>query len=317
MSFLTDWFASPAPDAAVEIAQGRVSVAVVTWRDGVATLASHASESLPPDAVTPSLTGTNIADRAAVSGAVTRLFARLDIKPVRVALVVPDSVAKVSLVHFENPPARADDLAQMVRWQMRKTMSFPIDEAVVTFVPGQAVSSGGREFLVTVARRAAVAEYEAVLTAAGAEPGVVDLATVSLLNLCLGSVPPPSGDWLLVQERADSTSIAIMRGEDLVFYRNRSEDEAGSLADLVQQTAMYYQDRLAGAGFARVVVAGSAASDAIRRSIEERLGASVDTIDLGRVVRLTDRITVSPDVLDALGPVTGISLRAGRSGEAA
>ena len=148
MSFLTDWFASPAPDAAVEIAQGRVSVAVVTWRDGVATLASHASESLPPDAVTPSLTGTNIADRAAVSGAVTRLFARLDIKPVRVALVVPDSVAKVSLVHFENPPARADDLAQMVRWQMRKTMSFPIDEAVVTFVPGQAVSSGGREFLV-------------------------------------------------------------------------------------------------------------------------------------------------------------------------
>ncbi len=317
MSFLTDWFASPPPDAAVEIARGRVSVGVVTWRDGTATLAGHASEAVPLDLITPSLTGANITDRATVAAAVSRLFAGLGIKPLRVALVVPDSIAKVSLVRLENPPARHDDLAQIVRWHMRKTMSFPIEDAVVSFVPGASSPEGGREFLVTVARRAAVAEYESVIAATGAEPGVVDLATISLLNLCLGSIPSPTGDWLLVQGRPDSTSIAIMRGMDLVFFRNRTEDEAGSLADLVQQTAMYFQDRLSGTGFTRVVLAGGATGDAVRRSIEERLGTSVETIDLGRAVRLTDRIGVSPELLDALGPAVGMALRAGRTGEAA
>ena len=46
----------------------------------------------------------------------------------------------------------------------------------------------------------------------------------------LASTFPP-GDWLLVHVRVDSTSIAIMRGSDVIFYRNRSEGEAETLTD--------------------------------------------------------------------------------------
>ena len=57
---------------------------------------------------------------------------------------------------------------------------------------------------------------------------------------------------------ADYASIAILRGPHLIFFRNRAADTDGTLADLVHQTAMYYEDRLQGAGFARVLLAGAA-----------------------------------------------------------
>ena len=82
--------------------------------------------------------------------------------------------------------------------------------------------------------------------------GLVDLSTFSVVNLFLASAIP-AGDWLVVHVRPDYTSIAIMRGGDLIFFRNRGEGEDEALADVVHQTTMYYQDRLSGQGFARVL----------------------------------------------------------------
>ena len=74
----------------------------------------------------------------------------------------------------------------------------------------------------------------------------------------LAGSSPPTGDWLLVNVTADYSSIAILRDEHLIFFRNRAVDTEGTLADLVHQTGMYYEDRLGGAGFSRVLLAGSA-----------------------------------------------------------
>ena len=58
-------------------------------------------------------------------------------RPRRIGLVVPDLVAKVSLVRFEKVPPRAADLDQLVRWQVRKTAPFPIEEAQVSSCAGR------------------------------------------------------------------------------------------------------------------------------------------------------------------------------------
>ena len=106
---------------------------------------------------------------------------------------------------------------------------------------------------------------------------------------------------------------SIMRGEHVIFFRNRPEGDDASIADLVHQTAMYYQDRLSGDRFSRVFLGGSGratgAVESARRSLEERLGASVEPIDPTRVASLTDRISVTPDVMDVLGSLVGMALR--------
>lgn len=312
MSLFASWLASPPPDAAVEIATDRVAVAVVGERSGRLAVHAYASEPLPPGAVVASLISSNIHDRAAVVSALRTAVERAGVRPRRVALVVPDLVAKVSLVRFDTVPARHEDLDQLVRWQVKKASPFPLEEALVTFSPGVRGADGGSEFLVVAARRDAIAEYEAVCDELKIYAGLVDLATFAVVNLFLGGTEMPSGDWLLVHLRPEYTSIVIMRGEHVIFFRNRPEGDEASIADLVHQTAMYYQDRLSGQRFARVFLAGGGrvpGVDVARRSLEERLGASVESVDPTRFAALTDRISATPDLMDVLGPLVGMAVR--------
>ena len=105
------------------------------------------------------------------------------------------------------------------------------------------------------------------------------------MNLQLAS-SAGGGDWLLVHLAVDYITIAIVRDGALIFYRHRGADGDESLADLVHQTAMYYEDRLSGRGFGRVLVAGAsngpdgaAGGEGLRRSLEQRLGARVEAVD--------------------------------------
>jgi type IV pilus assembly protein PilM len=311
MSLFASWLASPPPDAAIEIAADRVAAAVVAMRGDGPLVSAHASETLRSGVVTPSLTGANIQDRHAVIGSIRRVVEKLGTRPRRVALVIPDTAVKVSLLRFDNVPARRDDFEQLVRWQLRKAAPFPVETAAVTYSAALA-SNGGREFVVELARQECVREYESVCEDAGLYSGLVDTATFSLLGLFSGS-SPAEGDWLLVHVRPDYTSIVIVRDETVIFYRNRSEDDQETLPDLVHQTSMYHQDRLSGGSFSRVYVTGggrvSGAADADRRAIEDRLNAPVETIDPARAAAFTDRITATPELMDAVGPAIGLLRR--------
>jgi Type IV pilus assembly protein PilM len=311
MSLLASWLASPPPDAAIEVAADRVTAAVVTVRGDGPVVSAHASEALRPGAVTPSLTGVNIADRHAVTGSIRRVVEQLGTHPKRVALIIPDTAVKVSLLRFDSIPPRRDDFEQLVRWQLRKAAPFPIETAAVTYSAALAFPEGGREFIVELARTECVREYEAVCEEAGLYAGLVDTATFSLLGTFAGQAA--DGDWLLVHVRPDYTSIAIVRDQTVIFYRNRSEDGDEGLPDLVHQTAMYYQDRLSGGTFSRVYLAGAGrapgAAEAARRGIEERVGVAVEPLDPTRAASLTDRIAPTSELMDVLGPVIGLMRR--------
>jgi Tfp pilus assembly PilM family ATPase len=303
------------PPAAVEIAANRVSGASMEWRGTQPVVSAHAIEFLPDGALVPSLTAHNTHDRAAVTGAIGRVLERIG-RPRRIGLIVPDLVAKVSIVRFAQVPARAQDLDGLVRWQVKKTTPFPTEDAQVSYVPG-VQSADGQDFLVSIARRDVVEEYEGLCSAFGATAGIVDLATFNIANAVLAGSAAPAGDWLLVNLAADYVSIALLRGAHLIFFRNRAAESEGTLPDLVHQTAMYYEDRLQGAGLNRVVLAGAAENgarqagdvDELRRSLEERLRTPVESIDPRPAAALTDRITAAPALLDTLSPLVGLLLR--------
>lgn len=309
---------SSAPAVAVELAAHQVSAASVESRAGQSVIAAHAVEPLPEGALVPSLTTHNVHDRGGVLAALGRVLDRMQ-RPRRIGLVVPDPIARVSLVRFEHVPSRAADLDQLVRWQVRKTAPFAVEDAQLTYVPGMRAPDG-QEFLVSVARRDVVQEYESLCAEAGAHAGLVDISTFNVVNAVLAASTPPSIDWLLVNVATDYASIAIVRGEHVIFFRNRSADTEGTLADLVHQTAMYYEDRIEGAGFGRVFLAGVAGAsarqggdvDQIRRSLQERLPTPVEMVDPRTAASFTDRIAAAPALLDTLAPLVGLLMR-GRS----
>jgi Tfp pilus assembly PilM family ATPase len=315
-SMLTRLFSSAWPPVSVEIAARRVTaVAVAPGAEGPA-VSAYAIEALPEGVLTPAINGPNVRDHTALAAALGRVFERLGTRPRRLGLVLPDTVGKVSLVRFDKVPSRAQDLTQLIHWQIRKAAPFKLEDAQVSYAPGARGADGSQEFVVVMARRDIVQEYERACTAAGAQAGAVDLATLNLVNAVLGGREPEvSSDWLLLNVTPEYSSLALLRGADLIFFRNRLAEDEGSLADLVHQTAMYYEDRLGGHGFSRVVLAGAAASAAdrfehVRQNIEERLGTRVELIDPRPAVRLRDRIAASPDLLDTLASPVGMILRA-------
>jgi Tfp pilus assembly PilM family ATPase len=309
-----DLFTTPAPDVAVEIDRTHVAAARLAMRGNQAVIVAHASEALPPGAVVPGLLALNMPDVPAVAGAIRQTLTQLGgNKPTRVSLVLPDTIAKVSLLRLEKVPAKAADLQEIVKWQVRKTAPFPIEQAIVSVSPGALNAEGASEFVVSLARHDVIHQYEQACAMAGVHAGLVDLSTFSVINSILASTAAPAGDWLLVHVTDTYLTLAVIRDQALLFFRNRSEEGEGTLADLIHQTAMYYEDRLHGAGFARVVIAGAArlpgGAESVRRDLEQRLRMSVEAVDPRTAAALQDRIGASPELLDVLAPLVGMLLR--------
>ncbi len=103
-----------------------------------------------------------------------------------------------------------------------------------------------------------------------------------------------------MQLAAEGTTLAILRGHELMFYRHRTAVDDEPLRSLVHQTAMYHEDRLGGGAFNRVLLAGSGAeSRDVRREISASLNVSAETVDVR-------------DVADAV-PIDSRSTRTGSS----
>jgi type IV pilus assembly protein PilM len=305
---------APVP-AAVEITARRLT-AVSLAADR--SITAHASELLPDGLVTPALNATNIHDPNALSAALKSVLDRLSPRPRRIALIVPDTVAKVSLLRFEKTPPRLQDLEQLIRWQMRKTVPFRVEDAQVGWTEGRQPQGGaGHEYLVVVARRDIVESYERACDGAGAHAGVVDIASLNLVNAALAIQAGDASDWLLIHLAPGYATLVVVRNGEVISFRNRSFEGAATAADLddlVHQTAMYHEDRLGGGPFGRVVLAGvttqgDKALDLTRRAVEERLGVRVELLDVRAGVTLRDRITASTELVDAIAPAVGILLR--------
>ena len=253
-------------------------------------------------------------DARALTAALRSAFDKLGSRPRRIALVIPDTAAKLSLLRFEKIPAQAD-LDQLIRWQMRKAAPFKPEEAQISWQPAAPIEGGGREYLVTLGRRDIIESYMQACADAGADAGLVDLASLNLINAALASgAQTTAGDWLVVHVAPDYATLAIVRDKDLIYFRTRQLENEGDLADLVHQTAMYHEDRLSGGRFARVVVSGASArgvdaSERLRRGLEERMAVKVEALDFRGTAAMRDRISAGPELLDALAPAVGVILR--------
>lgn len=312
MSVLSSLLSSPPPSVGVEIASDRVTAVALGRQGGSWIVGAYATERLPAGVVTPALNGVNVHNQTGLAAAVRSAFDKLGARPRRVALVIPDTAAKLSLLRFEKVPGAAD-LDQLIRWQMRKAAPFKPEDAQVSWMPASTLPDGGREFLVTMARRDIVESYMNACTDAGAQVGIVDLASLNLINAALAASRGSSrGDWLVVHVAADYATLAIVRGANLIFFRTRQLEAPADLADLVHQTAMYHEDRLGGGRFARVLLSGSSRAAGVMspsEEIQERIGVPVEPLDFRAAASMRDRISSAPELLDTLGPVVGIVLR--------
>lgn len=263
----------PHPALACEIASTHVAVAHGS-RTGAA-LDAHAVEPLPEGAVLTSPVELNILDPQAVGGALRTAFSRVHVGGAEVALLVPDPVVRVFLLHFETFPRRADEAVPLLRWRLKKSVPFDVEDTVVSYLQ-QPPRAGGVDVLAAVGRQRILRQYEEQVEAAGFHAGVVlgsTLATLPLLDEGRTS--------LLARMTGTTLTTVIVRGHLLCVYRctempaGAASLEAQALLDEVYPAVAYYQDTWR-EGIQQVRLAGFGQRfQEFRGPVEGELGCSV------------------------------------------
>lgn len=223
----------------LEVAPDRVAAA--RWgRTG--SLDGYAVELLPPGALLPSAVETNIVNPAAVKAAVSSVCERLRAKEEDVALVLPDTVIRVFVQHFEDFPRTAEEAVPMLRWKLKKSVPFEADETVISYMR-QAPKETGVDVVTAIARLRIIREYESLVEAAGCYPGVVQSSSLSAIALL-----DDSQSTLLARVSGSTLTTAIVRQSVLCGYRCTELPASGEqltpqmLLEEVFPVAAYYQD---------------------------------------------------------------------------
>ncbi len=282
----TDWFhrrflAPPAPLAAIEVrARSLGAVRLVSQGRG-RSLGGAASVELPDGTLRLSVSEPNIVDADAFRHALRSVVERAGILGGgRVALVLPDPVARVALLPAADVRGRGAEADELIRFRLRKAVPFEIRSARLASVP---VLAPGREpqLLVGAILGSVLEEYEGACRALGLDPGLVQLAGLVLLNSVEERRVP--ADRVFINWDEGYVSIFLSRQGAPVLIRTLSGADAASPANVLRetsQTVVYYRERLGGAGFAEAVVRSAAIPPAeAAQLLEEPLGRRPDILD--------------------------------------
>jgi type IV pilus assembly protein PilM len=264
---LRRWLDSmPHPPLACEIAPRHVAVAR-GWQ--------CAFEPLAEGAVVPSPVELNLADPSSVRTRMQAALHRIGARGPEMALLLPDQVIRVFLLHFETFPRRNSEVIPLLRWRLKKSVPFDMEETAVSYQmqPLAPAQARGVAVLAAVARQSVVRQYEELAEALNLKPGVVLSSSLASLPLLRGDRPT-----LLARCAGSTLTTVIIRGETLCVYRCTDlasageEVHAASVLEEIYPAVAFFQDtwrenisemRLAGFG---------PRQDELCRAVEAELG---------------------------------------------
>lgn len=268
--------AMPHPPLVVEIAGTHAAAA--RWGKLRGHLDSYAVEPVAEGAIVPSPVDANIAKPDAVRSSLRRVFSRVPARGPDVALLIPDPVVRVFILPFETFPRRSDEALPLLRWRLKKSVPFDVDETVVSWMR-QAGREGSLEILTAVARRRILREYEEILESLDVNAGVVLSSTLCTLPLL-----EERGASLLVRMCGRTLTTVIVRAGNLCVYRSTEMPaEAGlldpqAMLDEIFPAIAYYQDAWSGM-IDRVRVSGLGPREELfRRALTGELKVAVGSL---------------------------------------
>jgi type IV pilus assembly protein PilM len=238
---ITHWLdAIPHPLLACEIAPDYV--AAVRWKHGGKDLESFVVEPLPAGAIVPSAVESNLADVSVVRAAVGKTLARLGGGAQEVALLLPDPVIRVFVLHFDSFPRSKEEALPILQWKLKKSVPFEAEETLISHMR-QAPRDDGVDIVTALARLRIVREYELLAEAAGLMPTVVLSSTLASLPLVDDREPT-----LLARVVGSALTTAIVRDGALCGYRctempcDSSRLTPQTLLDEIFPLTAYFQD---------------------------------------------------------------------------
>jgi type IV pilus assembly protein PilM len=237
------------------MAGGRPAAACEITPEGVMAAATpatgqppvYAAEPLRTNLLVPSLADRNVVDSPAISAAIRAALGQVQPRVKAVTVVVPDSAVRVFVLDFDTLPSKMEEALPVLKFRLRKSVPFDVEEAGVSF---QVLSEGSSRLetqwkvLAAIIPGPVLAEYEVAVRAAGYEPGVVMPSGLAVL-----SAIDSQEAVLAVNLSSRSLTTSIVSGNDILLYRTVElpTDADGQRAEVQRSVAVaaaFYEDRL-------------------------------------------------------------------------
>jgi type IV pilus assembly protein PilM len=255
----------PPPEFAFEVAADGIAMSR-TRPPATVQVAALAGGVLAPSPVKE-----NVLDAAAYAEAVKKLMPPANSRGRRTAaLILPDNSLRLALLEFENIPQKETERIALLRFRLRKTVPFEIDEAALAYhvQPNNSV-------VAAITPAGTVAHYEAPFRAAGMQPGLVTASSLALLELL------PQKGFFLVANLAPG-SLSVLAVKDGIVQLARSLELGEGMVDPMDEissdlypTLVYLEDQT-GARPEKLILSGfgaESASAVTRLSIELEIEA--------------------------------------------
>jgi type IV pilus assembly protein PilM len=306
------------PPVAVEVARGHLTLVRVKKARGKPSIEAYRMQETPERTVGHSIFRPNMGSLEDMAAQVRELFERSGTKPGRVSIVLPDNLAKTSIVGLPERPKTRRQLEDLLRFKLRRSVPFRLEDAVVSSwqLPGDGPAV---ELLVAVMLRSVVEQYESAFESIGARPGLVDLCTPSLFNLLRPEIDKAgaTGDVAILNAARTYFTLLIVHGERVVFFRCKSYaagDEApdtrvsGMTRELATSLS-YYEEKLSGGGIGTVFVRNAGRPIDELAPVLDRLGsASIRGIDPLNFVEAGPASRLDPVEVQGLAPALGAAI---------
>ena len=318
---LDGWLRPPYPPVVIALESKALTLLrMKRRRRGKAVL--EACQSRPLEGVPSSIFQTAAIASDELGAKMRDLFEATGTRPGRVSLVIPDNLAKVSLLNLPERPASRRQLDELVRAKMRRAVPFRLEDASISY---QLIAGEGRGvgLLVVVSRRALIERIERAVDGLGSRVGLIDISTPNLINLCRERMERGAGegDVALLNCAANYFSLVILRDQRLIFFRCKTfaigdalpGGPNGGLVREVTNSFAYYREKLEGRGIRSALVRSSSSPTGELGERLRELGCEeVEAVDPSSRFEPGEGVTIDEATAQRIAPAIGAAVARGR-----
>lgn len=231
----------PPPEFAFEISHEGLAWAE-TARPSEMHLYAFPDEALRVNPVKP-----NFSDPATLAKALGECLPPPSRPTTRLAvLVLPDYCARVAVLDFDAFPPLEEERLALIRFRMKRTVPFDIDDAVVACYPQpQRAGSKGLDVVAVAIGREIASQYTVPFRNAGFQCGLITLSGLAALSLDDAN-PDVSAQWIQVKLAGRALTVCLMENDALRMFRCVELDHAtvDEMVEVLAPTLAYAEDEL-------------------------------------------------------------------------
>lgn len=191
------------------------------------------------------------------------------------ALVIPDYAVRMSVLDFVNFPAAEEEQKSLVRFRLKKSLPFSVDDAQISFSVQHADAAKKQTDVLAVAiARPVLAQYESLFFSNGFQVGLVIPSVIAALPLCF--LEAPEGLTLFAKQSGKTLSLVLFENQRILLVRcteiesmeNQSSLESPVLP-VLHQTLAFAEDEI-GSPVTNLLLCGfSGDLESVRREIQQ------------------------------------------------